>query len=526
MPLLTDHIDHLAATCKAICVSAADIVPSEDNPAPLAIPFTRAVLNTSLGDLIRDIDASELGLFKVTPAPDADVRKQPENGARRGEISRVQFPGATPLRRPPKMSKPKEEYEPEVYAQAALRYLDRYQSVRPMPRARSQVIALVEQIDQVRDNIRQWNEALQELTSSGRTAAFTSQTASFAEEEQRISDLQNRIADLRKQKETLVRANETQPGGRSKSTSKATHQPQPPPPPQPEAEPQEDAFWSTPAASARTLRFTDRLIEEEPDFGDVSMMSFDSPGPAPPQSVFSNLVAGESLGGDVDESAPHGDDTAGEGGIGREQQDDSILPESPVLEEVDQAPVEVADDEEKTVVLKEPPSSSPKDPPHSPPSQPPPQPQSTPPNTSVPPEPVSKTPKVRVTPELERIVAKIWNTVGEIIMPGNPFSVGVKPPRAKETLAHIQSLATQSPSPVSPSSSSISSLSPSNAGPTPHQVNTAQLLHALLTAPNHAMPLNKLKAVIGGTRALYACVAKKLIRIDRGGGEQVVLFDV
>lgn len=89
--------------------------------------------------------------------------------------------------------------------------------------------------------------------------------------------------------------------------------------------------------------------------------------------------------------------------------------------------------------------------------------------------------------------------------------------------ALIESLATQSPSPYSPASSI--SVASATAGATPHQVNTAQLLHALLTAPNHAMPLHQLKAAIGGTRALYACVAKKLIRIDRGGGEQTVLFD-
>ncbi|KIJ67507.1 hypothetical protein HYDPIDRAFT_38019 [Hydnomerulius pinastri MD-312] len=60
--------------------------------------------------------------------------------------------------------------------------------------------------------------------------------------------------------------------------------------------------------------------------------------------------------------------------------------------------------------------------------------------------------------------------------------------------ALIQSLTTQSPSPASPASSSVSSLAPSptNAGPMPHRVNTAQLLHALLTAPNHAMPLDTL----------------------------------
>lgn len=57
------------------------------------------------------------------------------------------------------------------------------------------------------------------------------------------------------------------------------------------------------------------------------------------------------------------------------------------------------------------------------------------------------------------------------------------------------------------------------------------------------MPLNELKTtlaakikgdgptanVLGGqvtTRTLYACVAKKLVKIERGGGEQVVKFDI
>ncbi len=57
-----------------------------------------------------------------------------------------------------------------------------------------------------------------------------------------------------------------------------------------------------------------------------------------------------------------------------------------------------------------------------------------------------------------------------------------------------------------------------------------------------SMPLNKVKeslaakastggsAVLiagqGTTRVIYGCVAKRLIKIDRGGGEQVVKFDV
>ena len=52
------------------------------------------------------------------------------------------------------------------------------------------------------------------------------------------------------------------------------------------------------------------------------------------------------------------------------------------------------------------------------------------------------------------------------------------------------------------------------------------------------MPLHKVKEALaekaqgslgvgrGTTSVLYGCVAKRLLRIDRGGGEQVVKFDV
>lgn len=142
-------------------------------------------------------------------------------------------------------------------------------------------------------------------------------------------------------------------------------------------------------------------------------------------------------------------------------------------------------------------------------------------------------------------------------MPGHPFdptgsiSGRSKPPRAKETLyvhfiffisnlltypsAHLESLSSQTPSPTSPTASSFSSLAPSMVPgqPTSQQIATCQLLLTLLKQPGFSMTLNKLKEALaegggsaGGTRTMYACVAKKLIKIERGGGEQVVKFDV
>lgn len=102
--------------------------------------------------------------------------------------------------------------------------------------------------------------------------------------------------------------------------------------------------------------------------------------------------------------------------------------------------------------------------------------------------------------------------------------------------AHLQALSTEIPSTDSPSVSSLSSLATAQAGggpPTAQQIHTARILLALLSAPpTYALPLNTLKEVLSqgggavGTRPIYACVAKRLLKIERGGGEQVVKFDV
>jgi hypothetical protein len=100
----------------------------------------------------------------------------------------------------------------------------------------------------------------------------------------------------------------------------------------------------------------------------------------------------------------------------------------------------------------------------------------------------------------------------------------------------------QDPVPASPTASSLSSATVvGSQSPTSQQILTAHLLIALLEAtPQYALPLARVKeilstkgdrgvAAIGGgssIRILYGCVAKRLVRIDRGGGEQIVRFDV
>ena len=132
MSSLADPIDRLSAIANSIRANSRsqdENASSSDFPGP----FTRAVLETPLGDLIRDIDPSEIGLFTlVQPSqhPASFSAQEDHNIAQKAEITRIALPIATPLRRPPATYRREDgqkpgEHEPEVYAHAALKFLDR-----------------------------------------------------------------------------------------------------------------------------------------------------------------------------------------------------------------------------------------------------------------------------------------------------------------------------------------------------------------------------------------------------------------
>ena len=104
MTSLSDQIDRLSQCACSIKDTTLGALKNNN-------PFTAAVLTTELGDLIRDVDPSELGLFNLVPSSDA-------------EIKRVQFTGSTPLRKATRRDDKPPEIDPEVYAQAALKCID------------------------------------------------------------------------------------------------------------------------------------------------------------------------------------------------------------------------------------------------------------------------------------------------------------------------------------------------------------------------------------------------------------------
>jgi len=104
MTSLSDQIDRLSHCACSIKDTTLGALKNNN-------PFTAAVLTTQLGDLIRDVDPSELGLFNLVPSSDA-------------EIKRVEFTGSTPLRKVTRRDDKPPEIDPEVYAQAALKCID------------------------------------------------------------------------------------------------------------------------------------------------------------------------------------------------------------------------------------------------------------------------------------------------------------------------------------------------------------------------------------------------------------------
>ncbi|KAJ7901705.1 hypothetical protein B0H14DRAFT_2329697 [Mycena olivaceomarginata] len=437
---MLQHLDRIGRYTDAIRATASCPLPPS--------PFTRAVLNTSLGDRIREIEPAELGLF--TP-----------------QLARVEFHGPAP----------RKKQDPEVYAQAAYTYIDRYNSVRPMPRAYAQVVAILDQLAVTRENITALTAALEQIQPSELKPLAD-------QEERRVHDLQARLADLKQRKDAAA----VHPKPRKRLLrQKPAAAPEPPSTPVQSSSKLDETFH-TPAAAGRALRFTDNLLmDEQVDLADISITSPIAP---------SRIQERGSISTEFEEES-------------REE-----IAEQSVAESVNEPP-----DDDPTIVLSKPTAVTP--PPVSPPA-------STP---TSPVQPVAETPKkgkVRVNAEVERIV--FLATRFSLLMHSHS--------------AHLQTIAALTPTPASPSTTVSSLAVPAPTAPTPQQILTAHLLLSLLnTGPQFSMPLNKVKEslatkastsggagiVLGGqstTRVLYGCVAKRLVKIERGAGEQIVKFDV
>ncbi|TFK75302.1 hypothetical protein BDN72DRAFT_509829 [Pluteus cervinus] len=440
-------------------------------------PFTRALLHTPLGDLMRDADASELGLFYLAP-PSVDSAIDLNSAS---AVERVRFSATTPL----KKSK-NQEARPEVYAQAALKYIDRYDHIRPMPRAHDQVQAILGRLVAVRKSV----SALSEKLRQAQETDMPLPKAGIELEEQKIAALQERITSLNLRKNL---AQHRQEQSRSPSPMNGGT----PPPVRPSH--QEVDGPSSVIPAAKTLRFTDNmLLDEDMDIGNTSVASFGSPLPR---------LKTHSIG--MSYALPDSDFEQDSGD--RDLGPSAHAPPEEVLEtELDGLDDQPPNREPTSRTAKEETASTP------------------------------STRRIKVTTEVERIVMKIWQTPTDLLA---PFNNDQTPPRSiphvKEFITHLQSVSALPPPPNSPSAPSLSSVASTlQSEPTFQQVLTAHLLLALLSSDSYSLPMNDVKglltskAIAAGAaasqspiRVLFACVGKRILKIERGGGEQMVKFD-
>ncbi|KAJ8696544.1 hypothetical protein PTI98_006408 [Pleurotus ostreatus] len=510
MSSLSDQIDRLTKITKSIAATAASTAALNRVPSS-SQPFTRAVLNAPLADLIRDIDASsELGLFELTrPALPLPTDKEPPS-LQYHEIQRVTFNGATPLRRHPRPEGPLKtpEPDPEIYAQAAMKYINRFQSIRPMPRAYSQVEAVMERLQASRVRIQELQERVKQQAEN---ASAVEPKSLADDEQQRIDVLMERIALLKEQKENHFRKR------LPKIQPKRVPAPKPPKA-TPRVDPEDEfGFWTTPTAAARTFKLsTGLLMDEHVDAGEMSMASFGSP---PPTLAGIIQQPFQSFSHSINSQPPRSPESLVENATPSASPPPMPERQSPPLVPISPSP--------------------PLTPPSAPLISPPPDPEDLlPPPAAAAASPPRKG-KIKITSDVDRIIARIWSTVGDIIMQGYHLAE-TKPLGAKATIAHLQTLAAQTTVPPSPSATSLSSLASAPTDqPTFQQIMTAFLLLRLLSeAPSYSLLLNVVKDAISSkgselgaatstqsSRVMYACIAKRLIKIDRKQGEQTVKFD-
>ncbi|KAF9007970.1 hypothetical protein BDQ17DRAFT_1350342 [Cyathus striatus] len=511
MTSLSDQIDRFTRHTRAIKTTASSLASQSSQSS--SGPFVRAVLHTHLGDLIREVDSSELGLFTLIKTPPAPLHDRDSRVNRVSEIQRTEFSGATPLRRQPRRDESTQDIEPEIFARAALKYIDRYKPIRAMPRAYAQAIGISDRIKVIRDNIASLNHSMQESHSADPTPI----KVLLQDEESNIRRFQEKIESLKKWRLSLIeKAPQNQkllatPGIRNVS--------------RPPTSPQEDKFWNTPATASRTLNFAENLLmDEDVNIGDISILSFSSPLQEATGSLMNDRAGAFStplLFSDASDlpssSTPSSPSThAGNGKKSASIVDVKELPSSSQHTDLEPELVKsILPDSGRTSLLE---------------------------HVGQVVQSEGDFSKIKVNNEVERIAAKIWVTVGDVIRPGHPFTVSSpsrkKHPLARETITYLHQLV-QTPSSVSDVSVTSGMR---NEAPSSQQVSMAYLLICLLSSPNYCLPLNKLKDQLAeklnaygssimahgqsSARIIYGCVAKRLVRIDRETGEQMVKFDV
>ncbi|PFH51984.1 hypothetical protein AMATHDRAFT_2473 [Amanita thiersii Skay4041] len=463
MASFSPNIDRLSRSSQAIA-KAAQATAHHHHPL-----FANALLHTPLGDLIRDIDHSELGLFHLTTS----------------SVTRIDFPNPTPLKRAlsrrDDVSKP--SVDPEVYAQAAIKFIDRYDPIRPMPRARSQARSILERLDAVRQSIRTLANSLEQINS----AEVPSLEPLCETEEKRIESLLHELTILKRRKQAGLQ--------RKASTRDVEHEKR--------ASSREEKNWPTSVAPIKTPQSAGNLIDDINNAADAPALR-NTPSP-PTQRCNSDN--------------------------GRSPTNVTSLSQIQVMKDTRNLVTNNLDTHEAEDFDNM--NTNPENHPSSTVG-------SIQPSRSFnDPETLNITyHTIRMCAELDHIVEKIWYAGANVISFDMLEKTTSPVPSAKQIITRLQTL---SQLPIPPAATELSAPAATSTQHASQQILTAYLLLSLLySPPDFSIPLSRAKELLATkndgsdkgiesqniNRTIYGCVAKRLIRIDRSGREQIVRFDV
>ncbi|CAE6504753.1 unnamed protein product [Rhizoctonia solani] len=504
----------LLDSVSRLSLSTDDILIASNRTIADVGPFTDAVLGKhQITDIIRDANEGEQTLF---------THRSVDVGGVKGPVDpRPVAVGGGVVG----MGVREREQDVDVILDAALRLVETYGS---MPRAKAHVEDLLDRASEARSRISLLEDELEELKNAEPTSTEP-KMPSLKGEERVVVKMEAQLNAARRRRDALREQLAQKQRARTVAQSQHTN------------------TISTPTAAARTrtrpgggkipnpflARLTSALPEKDPDATtNVSIHLGATVGQSflldedPPQWADDSILS-RAGGGDMGvDSIWNG--RAGEGDTEEEEEEEGTVvlaippavglspPSSPVRTGASVLRSSIAPVPAPAPVPV--PASVTAAPlPHAveaPPAKLPPEPKPKPKAES----PAEKPKQVQVTPETQANTALIWTTVGKVLVPSSNYGPDTPGPDILETASILQSLSSQS-----------------LASSDPQPILTATLLLYLLQ--NGPSPLPAVRTALGdkekesesanglGIKALYACVAKKLLKIDRKGREATVRFE-
>ncbi|CUA75825.1 hypothetical protein RSOLAG22IIIB_12021 [Rhizoctonia solani] len=497
-----------------LSLTTDDILTASNRTIADVGPFTDAVLGKHhITDIIRDAEEGEQTLFTHRSADVGGVKgpvdPKPVAVGAGGMVGAGVGTGV----------KDKEQ-DVDVLLNAALKLVETYGS---MPRAKSHIEDMLDRASEARSRISLLEDELEELKNA-EPASTEPDMPSLKDEERAVVKMEAQLNAARRRRDALREQIAQKQRARTNAQSHTN-------------------VISTPTAVARTrtrpgggkirnpflARITSSLADKDPDATtNLSIhLAADSASESflvdqqPPQWADDSMM---SRSESVDPGVESIWDGRGEAGGGEDEEEEDgeaegtvvlaippVVALSPPTSPVRTAPV-LRSSIAPTPAPVRPPVAAAPPPPivEPPPAKPPPEPK---PKADA---PVAKPQQIQVTPETQANTALIWTTVGKVLEPSSNYDP--PGPDVLETASILQSLSSQSV-----------------ASSDPQPVLTATLLLYLLQ--NGPSPLPAIRTALAdkekdsesasglGIKALYACVAKKLLKIDRKGREATVRFE-